>query len=301
MIFLHLRHLQYFAKLLQGQTWTEMYCIYCTVVTYHVVLLYSEWKFFMPLFYRIIDTQQHWTVFVFGIQVNNLIICFKGKISFLWLLSPLLKCCNEITYIFGLILHVYIVCKWVFLSRVQAKRVISKNDSATQHHTRYLSQLSETLSPHFLPVWVPGIWPDRRSITMSEHLKVRTEISSRSHGYSFALREMQPEPGQDLETGEESTWWHHRVPSASSTRGLGFFEGVKWHTCWLSRITGTCQWLSTENKPWTSSKARVSKVKHSHRHLWCIQNKLCEINKSWNGPMSKRITHPSENSKMFFS
>lgn len=51
-------------------------------------------------------------------------------------------------------------------------------------HTRYLSQLSETLSPHFLSVRVPGIWPDRRSITMSEHLKVRTEISSRSHGYS---------------------------------------------------------------------------------------------------------------------
>lgn len=295
MIFLHLRHLQYFAKLLQGQTWTEMYCIYCTVVTYYCTVFYA------------IVLPHHWyTTTLDCICIRNIIIWFTGKISFGLVVVTFAQTLQWDHVIFGLILHVYFVCKWVFLiwvflSRVQAKRVISKNDSATQHHTRYLSQLSETLSPHFLPVRVPGIWPDRRSITMSEHLKVRTEISSRSHGYSFALREMQPEPGQDLETGEESTWWHHRVTSASSTWGLGFFEGVKWHTCWLSRITGMCQWLSTENKPWTSSKARVSKVKHSHRHLWCIQNKLCEINKSWNGPMSKRITHPSENSKMFFN
>lgn len=140
------------------------------------------------------------------------------------------------------------------LFKVQALWGISKSDSATQHHTWYLSQLSKTLSPHFLSVRVPGIWPDRRSITMSEHLKVRTEISSRSHRYSF-LSSL-PARGR---TGFRGRGGGDSVTSSGSVSiinprtcffvGLSFFlKGVKWHTCWLSRITGTCQWLSTENK-----------------------------------------------------
>lgn len=141
-------------------------------------------------------------------------------------MSPLLKRCNEVTFTFGWILHVYIVCKWLFLSRVRAIGAISKNDSATQHPTRYLGQLSKTLSPHFLPVRVPGIRPDRRSITMSEHLKVRAEISSRSHGYSFARREMQPESGQDLETGGG-------VDLVTSSGSVGIINPRTWVFCFF--------------------------------------------------------------------
>lgn len=47
----------------------------------------------------------------------------------------------------------------------------NNDDTRTHSKTEYLSELSEALCPHFLPMWIPGIRLNRRSITVSEHLE----------------------------------------------------------------------------------------------------------------------------------
>lgn len=63
------------------------------------------------------------------------------------------------------------------------------NNIHTQSNTQYLSQLSEALSPHFLPVRISGIRLNWRSITMSEHLKSQSRFR---HMDSDAMSLCQP-------------------------------------------------------------------------------------------------------------
>lgn len=236
-----------------------------------------------------------------GKQLNNL---FYRQNQFCMVVPPLLKRCNEITFIFDCWFWVYIVCKWVFLiwvflSRVQAKRVISKNDSASHWIPQSAVRNPEpTLSPRAGPwdmtqsaidhhVWTPE--SQNRDLVSVTWIQFRSNRNAAGARTGFRDR-----GGVDLVTSSGSV-------GIINPRTWGFlWEGEMTHLLIKQdyrHVSVTQHWKQTLNK----EQSQSSKVRHSHRHLWCMQNKLCEISMSWNGPMSKRITHPSSNSKLFYN
>lgn len=156
--------------------------------------------------------------------------------------------------------------------------------TTTQHNAWYLSQLSEALSPHFLPMRIPGIRLNRWSITVSEHL----ESQSRdfwSHGFIFLGATIRPETGvgkikplrvlavcDDLETRRS----HLDDVIVSCCVSIvnprtRFLRSDMTHSRWLSWITDTCTWFICRKKRKTFNKEQspVCKVEYRPCPLWC--------------------------------